>query len=154
MYRADRTSTDAQNLSNGGIMIAYTTDLLPRNLHIAHTPLLEVKAITVTTPAGTQMCIIAVYRRPQLPLPTFLTHLSTYLADVLHRTLPTVILGNFNENLSQTTADQSPPIVLMISLGFHQLVDGSHNRLRVSIGSYLLQWTLHSSTGGHHRCLL
>ena len=37
-------------------MITCATDLLPRNLHIAHSPLLEVKAITVTTAAGTQMC--------------------------------------------------------------------------------------------------
>ena len=32
VYRADRTSTDAQNLSNIGVMIACATLLLPRNL--------------------------------------------------------------------------------------------------------------------------
>ena len=124
VYRPDRTSTDAQNLSNGGIMIACATSLLPRSLDITHSPLLEVKAVTVTTPAGTQMCIIAIYRRPQLQLATFLTHLRNYLVGAPHRTLPTVVLGDFNENLSETTADPSPLLGLMYSHGFHQLVRG------------------------------
>ena len=119
VYRA----TDAQNLSNGGVMIACTTSLLPRSLDIAHSPLLEVKAVTVTTAAGTQMCIIAIYRRPQLQLATLLTHLRNYLVGAPHLTLPTVLLGDFNENLSEMTVDRSPLIALMSSLSFHQLVD-------------------------------
>ena len=70
VYRADRTRTDAQNLSNGGVMITCTTSLLPQNLQIAHCPLLEVRAITVTTPSKANMCIVTVYQRPQLPLVT------------------------------------------------------------------------------------
>ena len=123
VYRADRTRTDAQNLSNGGVMVACATSLLPQNLQIAHSPLLEVKAITVTSPSKANMCIVTVYRRPQLQLATFLTLLRHYIANTPHQTLPTVVLGDFNECLSETTANPSPLLGLMTSLGFNQLVD-------------------------------
>ena len=101
VYRADRTSTDAQNLSNRGVMIACATSLLPQNLQIAHSPLLEVKAITVTTPSKANMCIVTVYRRPQLPLATFLTLLRNY-------TSPTFLTRHCPPSSSETSTSASP----------------------------------------------
>ena len=78
VFRLDRV---AQDLSHGGIMIACATSLLPESTNISHPTLLEVKTVTVTTHSNLRMCVVAVYRRPQLPLATFLPLLDDYLKD-------------------------------------------------------------------------
>ena len=45
------------------------------------------------------------------------------MANIPHQTLPTVVLADFNEWLSETTANPSLLLGLMTSLGLHQLVD-------------------------------
>ena len=52
-----------------------------------------------------------------------ITLLRNYIANIAHQTLPTVVLGDFNECLSETTANPSLLLGLMTSLGLHQLVD-------------------------------
>ena len=67
------------------------------------------------------MCVVAVYRRPQLPLSTFLPLLDDYLSRIPHQEIPTVVLGDFNEDLL-STAHSSRVVTLMTSKGFSQLV--------------------------------
>ena len=68
-----------------------------------------------------RMCVVAVYRRPQLPLSTFLPLLDDYLSRISHQEIPTVVLGDFNEDLL-STACSSRVVTLMTSKGFSQLV--------------------------------
>ena len=68
LYRCDRVATNTQDLSNGGVMIACAPSLHPQCINIQHPPSLEVVSIMVTTRNNLQMCIVAIYRRPQLPL--------------------------------------------------------------------------------------
>ena len=63
--------------------------------------------------------IIAVYRRPQQYLPTFLSLIGDYLAN-LPQIVPTIIVGDFNEDISR--ANSSRLLQLMTSRGFSQLV--------------------------------
>ena len=87
-------------------------------LKIQHHPSLEVVSVLVKQQ---QLCIVAVYRRPQLPLSTFIPLFSDYLGLLPHSAIPTIILGDFNDNqlsLSPTSALSK----YMTSLGFSQLV--------------------------------
>ena len=121
MFRLDRIATSSQDLSNGGIMIACARSLLLENTNISHPTLLETKSITITTHSNHRMYVVAVYRRPQLPLSTFLPLLDDYLSRISHQEIPTVVLGDFNEDLL-STACSSRVVTLMTSKGFSQLV--------------------------------
>ena len=121
VFRFDHVATSSQSLSNGGIMIACATSLLPESMNISHPSLLEIKSITVTIHSDLRMCVVAVYRRPQLPLATFLTLLNDYLSRIPHQHMPTVVLGDFNEDVLSTTSS-SRLLRLMSSKGFSQLV--------------------------------
>ena len=85
-------------------MIACATSLLPESSNILHPVLLEVKSVTVTTRSKIRMCVVAIYCRPQLPLATFLPLLDDYLSRIPYRAMPTVILGDFNEDLLSTAS--------------------------------------------------
>ena len=65
------------------------------------------------------MCIVAIYRRPQQHLATFLSLVNDYLAN-LPQIVPTVIVGDFNEDISRS--NPSRLLQLMTSRGFTQLV--------------------------------
>ncbi len=79
------------------------SSLLPEIINISHTILLEVKSITLTTHSDRRMCVVTVYRRPQLPMAMFLQLLDRYLSMIPHHIMPTVVLGDFNDNLLSTT---------------------------------------------------
>ena len=119
-YRYDRATSSAQDLSNGGVLIACASSLHPLCTNIQHPPTLEIVSIVVSTKPGHHICVVAVYRRPQLPLDTFLPLLSDYLGN-LPQGMPTVILGDFNENLLPSTSS-TRLLQLMSSLGYPQLV--------------------------------
>lgn len=119
MFQLDRITDDGQDLSNGGIMIACSTSLLPESFNIPHSSILEVKSISITTCSNLKMCIMAVYRRPQLPLATFLPLLDNYLSKI--PAIPTVVLRDFNNDLLPTPSS-SRLIKLMSSKGFSQLI--------------------------------
>ena len=121
MYRCDRMTTSTQGLSNGGVMIACRSSLLPRCTGKPHSPSLEVESIIVDPCPNLRMCVIVVYRRPQLLLTNFLSLLNDYLSLLSHETMPTVILGNFNENLLMSTGS-SRLLQFMSTIGFSQLV--------------------------------
>ena len=121
LYRCDRVATSTQDLSNGGVMIACAPSLHPQCINIQHPPSLEVVSIMVTTRNNLQMCIVAIYRRPQLPLTNLLSLLENYFGDLPHQTVPTIVLGDFNVNLLQSTISSHLP-EFMLSQGFTQLV--------------------------------
>ena len=124
MYRCDRVPSSAQDLSNGGVLIACASSLHPVRTSIQHPPTLEIVSIVVSTQTGHRICVVAVYRRPQLPLGTFLPLLNEYLSNLPHQAhqgMPTVILGDFNENLLPSTSS-SRLLQFMSSLGYTQLV--------------------------------
>ena len=98
-------------------MIACAPDLLPQSTPVQHHPSLEVVNVLVN---HQQLCIIAVYRRPQLPLSVFISLFNDYLRQLLYSAIPTIILGDFNENLLSSPA--STLSGFMSSLGFSQLV--------------------------------
>ena len=96
VFRLDRVTTSGQDLSNGGIMITCATSLLPESTNISHPTLLEVKSVILTPRPNLRICVVTVYRRPQLPMATFLPLLDSYLSRIPHQTMPTVVLGDFN----------------------------------------------------------
>ncbi len=91
-----------------------------QHLNIQHPHSLEVVSIVVNTRSNLQMCVVAVYHRPQLPISSFLPLLDSYLNHVTHQAMATVILGDFNENLRSCT--NSRLLQFMSSIGFSQLV--------------------------------
>lgn len=104
LYRCDRAPTSAQDLSNGGVMVACVPSLNPQRMHIEHPTSLEIVSIMITTPKNHQIYVIAVYRRPQLPLRNTLSLFANYLTHLPHQSQPTVILGDFNENLTTSSS--------------------------------------------------
>ena len=121
VFRLDRVNTSSQDLSNGGVMIACATPLLPECTKISHPALLEIKSIVATTHSSLRVCIVAVYQCPQLPLATFLPLLDDYLSRLPHQGMLTVVLGDFNEDLLPT-GSSSRLLRLVSSKGFSQLV--------------------------------
>ena len=121
LYRFDRVTTCTQDLSNGVVMIACALSLQSQCTNIPHPHTLEVESILFNAHPNLWMCVIAVYRRPQLLLATFLSLLHDYLNHIQHQTIPTVILGDFNENLLPCTSS-SRLLQFMFSRGFSQLV--------------------------------
>ena len=121
LYRCDRVTTSSQDLSNGGVMIACASSLQPQSISIQHPPSLEIVSIMVNTHPDLQICVVAVYRRPQLLLRNFVSLLNDYFSHLPHQTNPTVILGDFNDNLFPSTSS-SVLLQFMSSLGFTQLV--------------------------------
>ena len=120
IFRLDRPS-DSLDLNNGGIMITCAPSLHPESISISHSALLEVLSIVITPYSSLRIFVIVVYRRPQLPLTTFLQHFSDYLANIPHQAIPTVIVGDFNHDLLSTSRP-SRLTELMSSQGFLQLV--------------------------------
>jgi len=76
--------------------------------------------VTLTSHYNLKICVVVVYRRPQLPMVTFLPLLDNYLSRIPHQTMPTVVLGDFNDDVS--TVSSSQLLRMMSSKGFSQLV--------------------------------
>ena len=70
------------------------------------------------------MYIIAVYRRPQLISTYLLSFLANYLKCIPHETVPTVILGDFNNDL--LSPNHSTVIAQLLEIrGFKQMITQS-----------------------------
>ena len=105
-------------------MIACVSRLRPQEVKIEHSPQLEVKGISIYHETFGEMYIIAVYKRPQQLPASFLSFLSAYLDSMPYETVPTVILGDFNNNL--LSPGHSTVIVRFFEIkGFKQLVTQS-----------------------------
>ena len=96
----------------------------PRRSRLNTVPQLEVKGISIYHETFGEMYIIAVYKRPQQLPASFLSFLFAYLDSMPYETVPTVILGDFNNNL--LSPGHSTVIVRFFEIkGFKQLVTQS-----------------------------
>ncbi len=121
VFRLDRQQHSTQTVSGGGVMIACVSALIPQEVIVKHSAQLEVKGISIFHEVLGDMCIIAVYKRPQQMTAQLLSLLSTYLECIPYETVPTVILGDFNNNL--LLPDHSTVIVRFLeNRGFKQIV--------------------------------
>lgn len=121
LYRCDRVSTTTQDLSNGGVMIACSSSLCSQHIDIQYPPSLEITGIEISEQNNVQLYIVAVYRRPLFQLPNFLSLLAEYLSNLPYRTVPTIIVGDFNTNLLSSSSS-SALLRFMSSRSFSQLV--------------------------------
>ena len=121
VFRLDRTHESTQCASGGGVMIACISNLRPQEVFVEHSPQFEVKTISICHEVIGETYIIAVYRRPQLISTYLLSFLANYLECIPHETVPTVILGDFNNNL--LSPDHSTGIIQLLEVrGFKQMV--------------------------------
>lgn len=109
VFRLDRQQHGTESVSGGGVMIACVSALTPQEVIVEHSAQLEVKGISIFHDVLGDMYIIAVYKRPQQMTTQLLSLLSTYLECIPYETVPTVILGDFNNNL--LLSDHSTVIV-------------------------------------------
>ena len=114
--RCDRQSGD----NKGGTMIC-----IPRQMHPTCTRLfasngIEVACSTLTLPNANNMQIVVLYRSPNVPLQALTGTLSTVLDYVSTANMPTIILGDFNENI--LSQPNSNIVNLMSNHGYTQLV--------------------------------
>ena len=121
VFRLERQQTSGQDLAKRGIMIVCLKSLKPTRIEIQRPSELEVVNIMVTSVhSARQICVVTAYRHPQQPLVNFLTLFAGYMCR-LPRVVPTVILGDFNEDMLSTPSS-SHTLQLMSSKGFTQLV--------------------------------
>ena len=121
VFRLDRQQTSRNDLAKGGIMIACPTSLQPVRINTQRPSELEIVSIIATsTHSGCRMCTLAVYKRPQQPLTTFLSLMDEFITS-LPQIVPTIILGDFNDDLLSISSS-SRLLQLMSSKQFSQLV--------------------------------
>ena len=121
VFRLDRIQTSSDNLAKGGIMMVCPKSLQPVRISCQRPPSLEVVSIIATSNhSGCRMCILTVYRRPQQPMATFLSLMDEFISN-LPQIVPTIILGDFNDDLLSTSSP-SRLLQFMSSNGFFQLV--------------------------------
>ena len=102
-------------------MIARPRSLQPVRISSQRPPQLEVVTIMATSiHSACRMCILAVYGRPRQPLATFLSLMDEFISS-LPQIVPTVILGDFNDDLILTSSS-SRLLQMMSSKGFSQLI--------------------------------
>ena len=115
--RCDRASSD----SRGGTMIS-----IPHEMHFCRTQTftsngIEVVITTLVLPNLKCLQIALLYRSPSVPAQQLIVMLTRILNYTSESNVPTIILGDFNENLLYLQTE--PPIVsLMSSHGYTQLV--------------------------------
>ena len=85
VFRQNRVHTSTEDLAKGG-MIVCPSSLQPVRMNVTHPPQLEILSVeTISSHSGDRMCIIAIYRRPQQHLATFLS-LGDYLVTKINST--------------------------------------------------------------------
>ena len=117
-----RKDRDTVNNTKGGIMIAAHTAIQlyhVTNFSLNHLPF-EATTVILTLPNHKQIEVTLIYRSPSVPISTLLTALSSILSQLTTLCIPSIILGDFNEDLL-TKSDLRLPN-LMSSHGYSQLV--------------------------------
>ena len=69
---------------------------------------------------GTSVQLVLIYRSPSVSVQALISLLTTILDDVSMSAIPTVVLGDFNEDCMSSSP--SPILSFMSSNGFNQLV--------------------------------
>ena len=104
------------------IIILCPISLQPVRISSQRPSQLELVGITATsTHSRCKMRILTVYKRPQQSLAIFLSLMDEFLFNI-PQIMPTIILGDFNDDLLSTTSSRL--LQFMSSKGFYQLVQG------------------------------
>ena len=117
LFRLDRP----QDTGGGGVMVACVSSVNPQELQFDHSPLLEAKGVCISHKTCGQMYIVGIYKRPQLPTISFVAHLCSYLEFIPFESVPTLLLGDFNNNLLSSSHSTLIEQFLQAK-GFKQLV--------------------------------
>ena len=116
--RSDRVTVN----NKGGVMIAAREAI--QVSHVTTFPLsyilIEATTATLSLPNNKQLQVTVVYRSPSVPTSTLLTVMSNILRQSTTSSMPSIILGDFNEDLLVNSDSQL--LSLMSSHGFSQLV--------------------------------
>ena len=132
VFRLERQQTSSQDLAKSGIMIICLKSLKPIRIEIQRPSELEVVSIMVTSVhSARQICAVTACV-PTSTTATGVTLFAGYMCR-LPQVVPTIILGDFNEDLLSTPSS-SQILHLMSSRGFAQLVKVS------TTTTHLLQW--------------
>ena len=118
VVRCDRQTGN----NKGGTMICARSNMQPYHTCSFASSGIEIACTTLTLPTATNIHIVLLYRSPSVPLETFITMLSRFLVHISTVDLPTLVLGDFNDDI---LADCNSSIVsLMTSHNYKQLVTG------------------------------
>ena len=117
-YQSSRSDIpDSQNHQRKhGVMICASDNMNPRELNHICVGGIESKGVLVDTAQG-RLVVVVVYRTPLGSMNTFLQHMDMFLG-LLPLNVPTVITGDFNDNLANVKESQLSK--LMTKYGFEQ----------------------------------
>ena len=104
----------------GGIMISVPQSMQPTYTSRFTTNGIETVTTTLLLPNACRLQVVLVYRSPCVSLDAFLSALATVLNHVAMSDIPSVVLGDFNEDLLQK--QDSIVLSLMSTNGYEQLV--------------------------------
>ena len=114
--RCDRIT----NENRGGVLICVPSCMSPTNVHRFATTGIEAVSATIQLPNSHSLQIAVVYRSPSVAQATLTTLLTRLLTCMTICTVPCVILGDFNEDVSH--CQNSAILSLMSSFSFKQIV--------------------------------
>ena len=117
--RCDRISGD----NKGGTMISVQQHMQRCNTRLFTSNGIEVIVTTLTLPNAKCLQIALLYRSPTVPTQQLIIMLSTVLNYASMSTVPTLILGDFNDNVLDQRQTESPIVTLMSTHGYTQLVN-------------------------------
>ena len=109
----------------GGVIISVPQSMQPTDTSTFTANGIEAVTTTLLLPNTCCLQVALLYRSPSVSLNAFLSALATMLNQIATSNIPTIILGDFNEDLLQNP--DSSILSLMSSNGYTQLVH-SHNR--------------------------
>ena len=115
VLRCDRVSGN----SKGGVLMSVPGTMKPSHTNLSTSHGIE-RLTTRLCVHNTDIQIALLYRPPSIPTASFVTVLTTIVAHMSLSTLPTIILGDFNEDLYDNT--HSHILDIMSNNGYTQLV--------------------------------
>ena len=120
-HAAIRSDRDCES-GKGGVMISvHKTLQMSRSISLSFSHVLIEAATTILTlPGHEQLQVTVVYRSPSVPTNTLLTTMSSILSQTTTANMPSIILGDFNDDLLVNSNLRL--VELMSSYDFSQLV--------------------------------
>ena len=115
--RCDRASGD----NKGGVMISIPEHMQPTSTHRYASNGIEAVSTILLLPDTTQIHVALLYRSPSVPLQTLTSLMSRVLNHVSRSSLPSVVLGDFNEDILHQSS--SRVVTFMSSHGYTQVVN-------------------------------